>query len=139
MKRWIVSTGLAVALIALAALAAPAEAKHRKNDWGYGWQQGWQQGWQPGWNPGWNQDDDWDDDDWDDDDWDNGWGGGRGVVPPGQIAKELRRNGFSDIKEIILDDDGEIYKVRVRNPDGRFVRLFYDAHTGRFLKRQFLR
>jgi hypothetical protein len=144
----------AVLALAAAALADPAVAKHRNNDWQQnwngcdGWQcDQWQQGWPPQpWQPGWRQSppQPWQPG------WQQGrpplgfakphknWQGGR-LVPQDVITRQVTQHGYSRIYGVELDDDKPIYKVRAKDRHGRIVKLFFDAWTGRFISETIIR
>jgi hypothetical protein len=70
--------------------------------------------------------------------WGNGYGGGYGggygypVVAPQSIVHSLYRQGFSYISEPLLS--GQFYQVKAIDPNGRKVKLYIDAYSGRIAK-----
>jgi hypothetical protein len=68
------------------------------------------------------------------DDWGNGYGGGYGygVLPPYEIVRYLDQSGFSCISQPALA--GRFYQVKALDPNGRKVKLYVDAYSGRIAK-----
>lgn len=69
-------------------------------------------------------------------DWwgDGGYGSGYGygVLPPQAIVRYLHQNDFSYISQPVLA--GRFYQVKALDPDGRKVKLYVDAYSGRIAK-----
>ena len=67
-------------------------------------------------------------------DWGNGYGGGYGygVLPPYEIVRYLHQSGFSYISPPALA--GRFYQVKALDPNGRKVKLYVDAYSGRIAK-----
>jgi hypothetical protein len=53
-------------------------------------------------------------------------------VSRSQTVRHLRRNDFTSISQPVLA--GRLYQVKARDPSGRKVKLYVDAHTGRIAK-----
>ncbi len=58
------------------------------------------------------------------------------ILPLERIIEEARRQtGDGVILDVELEDEGRwIYEVKALSPDGRIVKLEYDARTGALLK-----
>jgi uncharacterized membrane protein YkoI len=58
------------------------------------------------------------------------------ILPLERIVEEARRQtGGGVILDVELEDEGRwIYEVKALSPDGRIVKLEYDARTGALLK-----
>ena len=67
--------------------------------------------------------------------WNNGWGndGYYGdVIPPRAIVKWLKRRDYTYITRPMLS--GRFYQVKAIAPNGRKVKLYIDAYSGRIVK-----
>lgn len=83
---------------------------------------GWNDGWGNGWNNGWN----------------NGWGNGgyyHDVIPPRAIVRWLARRDYTYITQPVLA--GQFYQVKAIAPNGRKVKLYIDAYSGRVVKAKY--
>jgi hypothetical protein len=71
---------------------------------------------------------------WQRDRYDADVGGGYGydVLPPQAIVRDLQRNNFTYVSPPLLE--GRFYQVKALDPDGRKVKLYVDAHSGRIAK-----
>ena len=66
-------------------------------------------------------------------DWNNdGYDYSQNVVSPRSIVRYLQRHGYSYISNPALA--GRLYQVKAINPDGRKVKLYIDAYSGRIVK-----
>ena len=89
------------------------------------------------------------DDDWDqnsdhrwrrhDNGWNNGWNNGWGndgyygdVIPPRAIVKWLKHRDYTYITRPMLS--GRFYQVKAIAPNGRKMKLYIDAYSGRIVK-----
>lgn len=85
--------------------------RHQDNSWGHNWGNGWGNGWNNGWGDADNYGD---------------------VIPPRAIAKWLKRHDYTYITRPVLS--GRFYQVKAIAPNGRKVKLYIDAYSGRIVK-----
>ncbi len=62
----------------------------------------------------------------------HGGGYGYGILPPHAIVRHLHQNDFSYISQPVLA--GRFYQVKALDPNGRKVKLYVDAYSGRIAK-----
>jgi len=68
-----------------------------------------------------------------DDYYDNGgYGYSQGTVSPRSIVQDLQYQGFSNISRPALA--GQFYQVKAIDPNGKKVKLYIDAYSGRIVK-----
>lgn len=60
-------------------------------------------------------------------------GAGRNIILQGQIADDLRSQGFTEISSFERKRRG-VYEVRAIDPDGYRVELYVDGMTGEIIK-----
>ena len=66
------------------------------------------------------------------DDWRNADYGRRDMVSPRWIVRNLERADYRYISRPVLS--GRFYQVKAVNPNGKKVKLFIDAYSGRIVK-----